>query len=187
MGAGRHPHLFQLIKVADLGAEDVNDHIAPVDQNPIAGFLAFHLGRHAELLAQTVCQLLGNRRNLTRRTARTNDQVIRHIRPTAQVNLNDVFGFVVIDRGQNGSQNMLWGIVRGGTWALGPRPDRQTGRRVRMSQDIVLQKARRKDTAPYLGQAYHSRRETSIGPERHPLGGSNALLRGLHDDHPAFA
>jgi hypothetical protein len=32
----RHPHLFKIVEVADLGTKDVNDDIARVDQYPIA-------------------------------------------------------------------------------------------------------------------------------------------------------
>jgi len=35
------PHFFKLVKLADFGAEQMDDHIASIDQNPIAGFAAF--------------------------------------------------------------------------------------------------------------------------------------------------
>ncbi len=50
MGAAGQPHLFKIIELAHFGAEDVNDHIASINQHPIAGFFAFHLGNHPKLL-----------------------------------------------------------------------------------------------------------------------------------------
>ena len=50
MSAAGQPHLFKLIKLSHFGAEDVDDDIAGINQHPVAGFFAFHLGHHTKLL-----------------------------------------------------------------------------------------------------------------------------------------
>jgi hypothetical protein len=38
----------------------VDDHVARVDQHPVGGLLAFHLGQDAVLLLEAVGELLGD-------------------------------------------------------------------------------------------------------------------------------
>jgi len=105
----------------------MNDHVAAVDQHPVAGFLAFHLGADAELLLQPVGQLFRNRRHLTRRPARADHHVIGHVRAPAQVDLHDIFGLVVIDRLQDRFQNLFGAVVAKARRAAIARGNRKPG------------------------------------------------------------
>jgi hypothetical protein len=58
------PHLLKLVEVAHFRAKDVDDDVARVDQNPVAGILAFELAGHAVALLEPVHQFLGDRRDL---------------------------------------------------------------------------------------------------------------------------
>src|SRR5690554_7205400 len=49
-GTAGQPHLFELVELAHFGAEHMDDHVAGVDQHPIAGFLAFDPAEPSEIL-----------------------------------------------------------------------------------------------------------------------------------------
>lgn len=141
MRASRKPHLFKLIELAHFRTEDVNDNVAGINQHPVTSFLAFHLGGQVKLFLDTVGQLFGNRRDLPRRAARADHHIVSHVRAAAQVDLHNLFGFVIFNRSQNRGQHVFGSIIR--NVAAYARANRQAGGRVRMRQDKVLQIARR--------------------------------------------
>ena len=67
------PHLFELVELAHFGPEDVNDHVAGVDQNPIGGLAAFDPRCHPGLVLQAVNEVLAERRDVAGGPARGDD------------------------------------------------------------------------------------------------------------------
>ena len=59
------------------------------------------------LMLELLDKALRNRGDLTRRAARRDDHVIRHLGLTAQVDLHDVFGLVVFQRCQDVFEQLL--------------------------------------------------------------------------------
>lgn len=90
-----HPHLFQLIEFADLGPEKMNDDIIRIDQNPIAGFLAFDTRRLAEAGFQAFQQFVRDSCNMPRAATGCDDHMIGHRRTAAQINGDDIFGQII--------------------------------------------------------------------------------------------
>lgn len=56
-----HPHLFQLVELANLGPEDMDDHIARIDQNPVPGILALGFRENAQLGLQILDNMVRDR------------------------------------------------------------------------------------------------------------------------------
>jgi hypothetical protein len=129
----------------------MDDHIARVDQHPVAGLLAFDPGRQPEGLLQPLGQLFRDRATCRDDRPEADHHVIAIDRAPAQVDLHDLFGLVVVKLLEDMRQKVFARtFARGGTLVMRRhRPDRQPGR-IRMRQDIVLQKLRA-DRAPALG------------------------------------
>src|SRR5215213_378945 len=64
-GAARLPHLFEVVEVAHLGAEDVDEHVTGVDQHPVAVRHALHPQVPYAGLAQIFEHAIGDRADMT--------------------------------------------------------------------------------------------------------------------------
>jgi hypothetical protein len=103
------PHLLKLVEVAHFRAEDVDDHVARVDQNPVAGILAFDLAGHAMALLEPFHQFLRDRRDLPGGAARGHDHPVGNGRFSAQIDLHDILGLVVFERSNDTRQQLIAG------------------------------------------------------------------------------
>lgn len=78
--------------------KDVDHEIDVVEKHPVAGALAFDVtGGDAELLVQTVLDLLGDGYHLPVGGAVTDDEVVREIAPAVKIENDDFLGLLVAE------------------------------------------------------------------------------------------
>src|SRR3546814_14373509 len=63
------PHAFEVVEAAHFGPEQVDDHVAGVDQHPIGVGQSFDTDAVARFLLDPPRQLVGDRRDMARRPA----------------------------------------------------------------------------------------------------------------------
>src|SRR4029079_5341742 len=54
------PHLLEVVEIANLGTEDVNDDVAVVDQHPIAGLEPFHANGGGAFFLELALELVSD-------------------------------------------------------------------------------------------------------------------------------
>jgi hypothetical protein len=95
VGQGFTPHLFEIVVGADLGPEQMHDHIAGVDQHPIRICLPFD--RDPDTAGKGLFETFGQGQHLPGRAAARDDHVVGDCRLAGQVDRNDVFGLTVFE------------------------------------------------------------------------------------------
>src|SRR5690606_21501697 len=105
VGAALHqlhrPHLFELVEVAHFRAEKMHDRVAGVDQHPVGLGQAFDTRLAESGVADALDEMVGERRHMAARTAAGDHHVIRKGGFSGELDGHDVFGLVVIERGEN--------------------------------------------------------------------------------------
>jgi hypothetical protein len=104
LGVPRHiggPELLELVKLAHLRPEDVDDGIARVNQHPIAMRQPLDTNIPFAGRFQPFDEMLGDGADVPLRAAARNDHLIGKRRLTGEVDRYDVFGFVVFERVEN--------------------------------------------------------------------------------------
>ena len=70
----RLPHLFKIVEFADFGAEDVDDDVARIDQDPVGACQPLD-ARHAHTgILERLEEVIGDSRDMTVRSAGCDDQ-----------------------------------------------------------------------------------------------------------------
>lgn len=106
------PHALEIVVAANFRAEEMDDHIAGVDQGPIALRQALDPNAGQAPLLQLAREVLGERRDMARRTSRCDDDGIAQRRPAAEVDLDDVFRLVVVEGGEDAREKGRFGRWR---------------------------------------------------------------------------
>ena len=101
MPAIASPDLFQIIEAANFRTEQVHNHVAEIDQNPVSVWQAFDFRSLPRRLFDLLSQVIGNRAHMTGRPARSNYHDVRERRLFSKINEREVFGFVVFQRGDD--------------------------------------------------------------------------------------
>ena len=70
------PHLLKIVEGADLRSENVDDHIARIDQHPVAGAEAFDVKVSSTGFLQILDDMIGDRSDVTLRTASGHNHVV---------------------------------------------------------------------------------------------------------------
>ena len=106
--AGRlaHPHLFEIVEGANLRAEDMNDHVARIDQHPVAMRYAFDPGGNAGLV-QILDDPVGDRADMALRPAGRHDHVVADRRFISQIDGEDVLGLHIVEAGEDQTKDLL--------------------------------------------------------------------------------
>ena len=94
------PHLLEIVEGADFRPEDVDDHIAGIDQHPVAGAQALDADVAAAGFLQVVEQPVGDRRDVAVRTAGGDDHVVGEGRFAGDVDRDEVLGLGVVETGR---------------------------------------------------------------------------------------
>jgi hypothetical protein len=95
------PNPFDSIKSAHFWSENVGDHIAGIDQDPIGiGQTLNPRATHARIF-QLAHNMIGNRRNMAVRTARSHDDGIGQRTFARQINADHVFCLILIQRSKD--------------------------------------------------------------------------------------
>lgn len=97
----RGPELLELVELAHLRTEDVDDGIARVDQHPIAMGQALDPDIPLAGRLQPFHEMLGDRADMPLRAAARHDHIIGDRRLTVKVDRHDVFGFVIFEGIEN--------------------------------------------------------------------------------------
>jgi hypothetical protein len=99
----RRPKLFQIIEAADLGTEQVDNHVARIDENPVALGHAFNAEIGESCRFKLFDKLLGNGGNMPIGTAAGYDHLVGQRALAIEIYRSNVLGFGVIktseDRG----------------------------------------------------------------------------------------
>ena len=76
----RLPHLFEIVEFADFGAEDMDDDVARIDQDPVGTGQPLD-ARHAEAgILERLEQVIGDSRDMTVRSARCDNHIVAEAR-----------------------------------------------------------------------------------------------------------
>lgn len=70
------PHLLEIVEGADLGSEDVDDHVARIDQHPVAGAEAFDAKVPPTSFLQILDDMICDRRDVTLGAASGHNHVV---------------------------------------------------------------------------------------------------------------
>src|SRR5580700_321602 len=101
-----HPHLLEIVEGADFGPEDVNDHVARIDQHPVALRRAFDAGRNAGFV-QILDHPVGDRADMALRPAGRYDHVVADRGFIAKIDGEDVLGLHVVEAGEDQTEDLL--------------------------------------------------------------------------------
>jgi hypothetical protein len=96
--AVRRPHLLEVVELPDLGPEDMDDHIAGVDQHPVAMGQALDIDACKPGLLQRFQEVVGNRTHVSMGAAGRDHHVVADRSLVLEVNGDGVLGFRVIKR-----------------------------------------------------------------------------------------
>ena len=90
------PHLLDVVEGADFRAEDMDDHIAGIDQDPVGGPKALDADVAPAGLFQVLDQTIGDGRYVPVRTAGGHHHVVADRRLAVEVYGNRILGFGLV-------------------------------------------------------------------------------------------
>jgi len=100
------PHPFEIVEGADFGAEDVNDHVAGVDQHPVAMRNAFDAGDDAGFV-QVLDDPVGDRADMALRPAGSHDHVVADRRFVPEVDGEGVLRLHIVEAVEDQTEDLL--------------------------------------------------------------------------------
>jgi len=92
------PHLFEIVELTRLGTKDVNDHIARIDEHPIAEGHPFDTCIANAFLFQPLDELVGDCAHMALGAAGRDDHGIAERSLACQVDADDVISLGVLER-----------------------------------------------------------------------------------------
>jgi len=95
------PDFLEVVERPHLGAEQVDDHVAGVDQHPVAVRQALDPGLAGAGLFQRAHQVVGDGADMAVRAPGRDDHAIGDRAFVFQVDEYDVLGLIVVETGQN--------------------------------------------------------------------------------------
>jgi hypothetical protein len=97
------PQFLEIVEASDLGPEDVNDHLAGIDEDPVA--VRHALDPEVALSAglELVDQMIGDGPDVTVRTAGSDHHAIGNGCLTVKIDCHDIFGLGIVKLGQDGA------------------------------------------------------------------------------------
>lgn len=101
MGAVDSPDLFDVVEGTHFRAEQVNDNVTGIQQYPVTMRHAFDLNLTQTHFLEQAKKVVGQRANMAVRTTGSHNHGIRHRALTAQIDQDQVLGFVEIQFGQD--------------------------------------------------------------------------------------
>ena len=104
------PHLFDVVELADLGTEDMNDDVAGVDQHPVAAIQTFDAGIAEALVLKIGHDMVGNRQDMAARATGDDDHVVSKRGLSSNVDGDDILGLGVLEACEDGLQGAGSGI-----------------------------------------------------------------------------
>ena len=101
------PHLFQLIEGAHLGPEDVDDHVACVDQHPVAMRHAFDADLADAGLVQVFDHAIGDRAHLPAGSSGGYDDEVGERTLAAEIDGDGILGLHIVDACEDQAKGLL--------------------------------------------------------------------------------
>jgi hypothetical protein len=95
------PDLLDVVEGANLGAEQVDDHVPGVDQHPVAAGQAFDAGLAVPLVLERPQQPVGQGADMAVRAAGRDDQAVGDGALVLEVDEDDVLGLVLVQAFQD--------------------------------------------------------------------------------------
>jgi len=102
-----HPQSFQIVEFADLGPEDVDDHVARIDQHPVAIGQAFDVGFGDAAFFETFGDIFRDRANVPVNPAGGDDHVVGICRFAAKVDGDRFFRLHIVEAGEDQFQGLV--------------------------------------------------------------------------------
>ena len=103
------PHAFEVVIGPDFRAEEMNDHVARVDQHPIALRQALDAGARKTPVLEALRQVFRRRSDVPRGPSGRHNDGIAQRGSSREIDRHDVFGLVVIEGGDNARQQRRLG------------------------------------------------------------------------------
>ena len=100
------PQFLDIVEIADFRAEDVDDHVARIDQNPIGMRQALDLDIALTCLPELDRQLIGDGAHMPIRSAGGHDHPVGESRFAVEIDGDDVFRLGVFKLGENGFEEL---------------------------------------------------------------------------------
>jgi hypothetical protein len=116
----RHPDFFEIVEFAHFRAEQVDDHIARINQDPIRVSHAFNAGRAAGQAFRLLGDMFGKRGYVPSGTARCDDHEVGEGRFTLKLDEGQIFGLVVFEDFRERLSQQLDICKRDILWGLNP-------------------------------------------------------------------
>jgi hypothetical protein len=116
----------------------MHDHVAGVDQNPVAVRQPLHACAAVAVLLQRAQNVVGDCAHVPVRTAGGDDHGVGHRALVSQIDLNDVLGLVVFKPGQDQPGQVLDGAGQGGGRLGRAGPSLERARRNNAIQLVTL-------------------------------------------------
>ncbi len=143
------PHLLEIVEAANLGPEDVHQHVARIDQHPVAGWHALDPGVAVSPILHFLDEFVGDRADMPLRSARRDDHRVGERGLPDEIDGDRLLGLHLVEafegeglevvrarltgltRSRNGSADRLRGV------GFGQRPD-SSWCRAAMSRPAVV-------------------------------------------------
>ena len=95
-GVAEGPHALEIVEAADLGAEEVHDHVGRVDQHPVGLGQPFEPHRTVAFALDPLGELLRHGRDLASRSTRGDDHVVGNARLAGERDRDDVLRLILV-------------------------------------------------------------------------------------------
>ena len=92
----RGPHLFDVVELADFGAEDVHDDVSGVDQHPVTGLEALYARCAKTFILEIGNEMFADRHDMTGRATGHDHHVVAQRGFPSDVDRDDIFCFRVL-------------------------------------------------------------------------------------------
>jgi len=101
------PQSFQIVEFANLGPEHVHDHIAGIDQHPVAVGQTLDVDRLDAGFLETFGNVFRDRADMPVNPARGDDHVVGKCRFTAKVDGDRFFRLHIVEAGEDQFQGLV--------------------------------------------------------------------------------
>jgi len=106
-GKAARPHFFQAVEFAHLGAEDVDDYVAGVDQHPVGLAHAFDAHAAQAGFAQILDHAVGHRADMALRAAGRHHHGVGDRGLSGEIDVDDILGLHVVEAREDDAKRLL--------------------------------------------------------------------------------
>src|SRR5262249_37430280 len=123
--ACRRPHLFKIVEGANLWPEDVHDHVACIDQDPVALPHALDTNARIARIFDVLDEVIGNGADMAQPPSSGHNHVVSDRRFFGKFDDDAVLGFHVFKTRKDGAEHLLGSWVPGDVFGRTTRCPRE--------------------------------------------------------------